>query len=118
MKKKYKLVQKVPKTPKSSYDHGRFISSLIEHQVKHFHEVEKSLLKPGQSPTDISRIKTELQASKYLKEMTALLHPQGAQRPPKATQPRKATKGAKTSKRGNKTGGRKGKRKSRRRRSD
>jgi hypothetical protein len=78
MRKKYKLVVKVPKPPKSAYDHGRFISSLIEHQIKHFHEVEKSLLKPGQELTDISKIRTELQASEYLKRMTELLHPQGA----------------------------------------
>src|SRR5271165_6019768 len=81
MKKKYKLVMKVPKTPKHAYNHNRFISSLIEHQVKHFHEMEKSLLKPGEKLTDVSKIKTELHASKYLKKMTALMHPQGAAKP-------------------------------------
>lgn len=80
MDKKYKLVQKVPKTPKRAYNHSRFISSLIEHQLKHFNEVEKSLLKAGERLTDVSKIKTELQASKYLKKMTALLHPQGAEK--------------------------------------
>ena len=89
MGKKYKLVMKVPKTPKGAYDHGRFISSLIEHQIKHFNEVEKSFLKPGQKLTDISKIKTELQASKYLNKMTALLHPQGADKTQKEAQPRK-----------------------------
>ena len=92
MKKRYKLFQKVAKTPKSAYNHGRFISSLIEHQIKHFHEVEKSLLEPGEEPTDISKIKTELHASKYLKKMTALLHPQGADKPQKAAMPAKAKK--------------------------
>src|SRR5882762_5493466 len=81
MGKRYKLVMKVPKTPNGAYDHGRFISSLIEHQIKHFSEVEKSLLKAGQKLTDISKIETELQASKYLKKMTALLHPQGYEKP-------------------------------------
>jgi len=81
MGKKYKLVQRVRKTPKSAYNHGRYISGLIENQIKHFHEVEKSLLQPGQTPTDISKIKTELQASKYLKKMTRLLHPEGAGKP-------------------------------------
>lgn len=90
MTKKYKLMQKVPKTPKSAYNHGRFISSLIEHQIKHFHEVEKSLAKPGEPVTDISKIKTELHASKYLKKMTARLHPQGAEKPQKAVKPKKA----------------------------
>ena len=95
MKKKYKLMQKVPKTPKSAYNHGRFISSLIEHQVKHFHEIERSLAKPGELLTDISKIKTELHASKYLKKMTARLHPQGAAQPRKAVKSKKAKSGAK-----------------------
>lgn len=103
MKKKYKLVMKVPKTPKGAYDHGRFISQLIENQVKHFSEVEKSLLKPGQKLTDISRIKTELHASKYLKKMTALLHPQGAEKPRKAAKPGKSTARKKTAKKKGKT---------------
>jgi hypothetical protein len=99
MEKKYKLVQKVPKTPKSAYDHGRFISQLIENQLKHFNAVEKSRLKPGQKLTDVSRIKTELQASKYLKKMTALMHPQGAEKPQKAAKPRKVKSRVKSAKR-------------------
>lgn len=86
LKRKFKLVQKVPKTPKSAYNHGRFVSSLLEHQIKHFNEVEKRLAKPGERVTDISELKTwtELQASKYLQKMTARLHPQGAEKPKKA----------------------------------
>jgi hypothetical protein len=98
MKKKYKLVLRVPKTPKGAYNHGRFISGLIEHQLKHFNEVEKSLLKPGEKLTNVSRIKTELQASKYLRKMTAHLHPQGAEKPRKSAPPLKARTGAKSAK--------------------
>jgi len=90
MDRKYKLVQKVPKTPRSAYDHGRFISQLIENQIKHFHELEKGLLKAAEKLTDISKIKTELHASKYLKKMTALLHPQGAEKPRKAVRRKRA----------------------------
>lgn len=111
MKKKYKLVVKVPKTPKNAYDHGRFISSLIEHQVRHFHEVEKSLLKPGQNPTDISKIKTELHAGKYLKEMTALLHPQGVDKPQTAAPLRKTRSRRKAAKGKSKAKGKQNKRK-------
>jgi hypothetical protein len=110
MKKKYKLVMKVPKTPKSAYDHGRFISSLIEHQLKHFNEVEKTLLKAGEKLTDVSKIKTELEASKYLKKMTALMHPQGAEKARIAAPTRRAKKPAK---RKSKAKNRQGKRKSR-----
>jgi hypothetical protein len=90
LSRRYKLVQKVPKTPKSAYNHGRFVSSLIEHQIKHFHEVEKSLAKPGEPVTDISKLNTELHASRYLKKMTAQLHPQGAEKPRKIAKPTKA----------------------------
>lgn len=89
-KRKFKLLQKVLKTPKGAYNHGRFISSLLEHQIKHFHEVEKSLAKPGEQVTDISKIKTELHASKYLQKMTARLHPQGAEKPKTVAKPKKA----------------------------
>src|SRR5947207_15777715 len=92
MDKKYKLVQKVPKTPKSANNHHRFISSLIHHQLKHFNELEKSLLKAGKKLTDLSRIKTELHASKYLKKMTALLHPQGVEKPQKTVRRKKVRK--------------------------
>jgi len=109
MKKKYKLVLKVPKTPKSAYNHGRFISSLIEHQIKHFHDVEKALLKAGQKLTDISKIKTELHASKYLKRMTALLHPQGAGKLRKAAQPKKTRNRTKAAKRKSKAKSKQGK---------
>lgn len=105
LKRRYKLVQKVPKTPKSAYNHGRFISSLIEHQIKHFHEVEKSLARPGEPLTEISKIKTELDASKYLKKMTARLHPQGAEKPKKSAKPKKARGEAKRKPKPNKKQG-------------
>jgi hypothetical protein len=108
LKRRYTLVQKVPKTPKSAYNHGRFISSLIEHQIKHFHEVEKSLARPGEQLTDISKIKTELDASKYLKKMTGRLHPQGAEKPTRISKPKKARGEAK---RKSKTNEKQGKRK-------
>ena len=88
--REFKLVQKVPKTPKGAYNHGRFISSLLEHQIKHFHEVEKSLAKPGEPVTDISKLRTELHASKYLQKMTAWLHPQGIEKPERVAKPKKA----------------------------
>jgi hypothetical protein len=113
MERKYKLVAKVPKPPKSAYNHGRFISSLIANQIRHFHEVEKSLLKPGQELTDVSKIKTELHASKYLQKMTALLHPQGADRPQKAVKRKTTRAGRKAVKRKSKSKSRQAKRKSR-----
>src|SRR6267378_5647118 len=103
MKKKYKLVMKVPKPPKGAYDHKRFISSLSQHQIRHCHDVEKTLLKAGQGLTDISKIKTELQASKYLKEMTALLHPQGSEKPRRLAKRKKPAPRKRIAKRAAKT---------------
>lgn len=77
MKKKYAFVVKVPKTPKAAYDQDRPISSLIEHQLKHLHEVEISLPKGRQTNIDITTLKTERQASDYIQKVTAELHPQG-----------------------------------------
>ncbi len=111
MEKKYKLVMKVPKTPKSAYDHGRFISSLIEHQIKHFSELERSLLKPGETLTDYTKIKTELQASKYLKQMTALAHERGGRAKGAAAALEKTGSATNTAIKKSKT--KKGKRKSR-----
>jgi hypothetical protein len=111
MLKKYKLMMKVPKTPKNAYDHGRFISSLIEHQIKHFSEIERSLLKPGETLTDYTKIKTELQASKYLKHMTALAHERGGRAKGAVVAPEKTSSATNAAVSKSKT--KKGKRKSR-----
>jgi len=99
MKKKYKLVAKVPKTPKSSYNHNRFISDLLRQQVHHFHALEKSGLGPDEQPTNISKIKTELHASEYLKKMTAHLHPHGSHEPLKTVAPGASRKTKKSAQR-------------------
>ena len=78
MKKKYAFVKRVPKTAKSAYDHDRPISTLIEHQLKHMREVERSLAEEEQTGIDIATIKTEHQASQYIHRVTAKLHPEGA----------------------------------------
>jgi hypothetical protein len=80
-KKKHPFLVAVPKTDEGAYNHGRFISSLIEHQIKHLHEVEKALPRQQQTNTDIAGIKTELEASEYIRKVTAKLHPEGARSP-------------------------------------
>ena len=76
-------------------DRGAWIDQIAGSQLKHFNELEKSLLKAGKKLTDLSRIKTELHASKYLKKMTALLHPQGVEKPQKTVRRKKVRKAAK-----------------------
>ena len=92
MKKKYAFVVKVPKTEKGAYNHDRPISSLIEYQMKHLREAEASLPKARQTNIDISTLKTELQASKYIQKITAILHPQGAEKLSKVRTAKKAKK--------------------------
>jgi len=91
-KKKHPFLVVVPKTDKGAYNHGRFISSLIEQQVKHLHEVEKTLPSQHQTNTDIAGIKTELDASEYIRKVTAKLHPEGAHRPRTAKKTNKPKK--------------------------
>ena len=93
--KKYAYMVKVPKTPKSAYDHDRSISSLIEFQVKHLRDAEKSLPKHHQTNIDIKTLDTERKASEYIQKVTAKLHPQGVQKAPiakKAAKKKKASK--------------------------
>jgi len=78
MEKSISWLPRSPKRQKSAYDHGRFISSLIEHPNQAFPRNREVTLEARTRITDITKIKTELQASEYLKKMTALLHPQGA----------------------------------------
>jgi hypothetical protein len=92
MDKKYKFIVRVPKTRKGAYNHHRFISSLIQHQLKHLREAEKKLPRKDQTATDITKIKTELQASKYIEKVTSKLHPQGAVEPPMVAKTKTAGK--------------------------
>ncbi|MBZ5624259.1 MAG: hypothetical protein LAQ69_37015 [Acidobacteriia bacterium] len=100
MKKTYAFVVSVPKTEEDAYDHDRPISSLIEFQLKHLQEAEKSLPKRSQTNIDINTLKTERQASEYIQKVTAKLHPQGARKPRKksASKPRKGIKAKATAK--------------------
>lgn len=92
MKKKYAFVVRVPKPRKGAYNHHRFISSLIANQLRHLREAERKLPKKHQSGIDIAKIKTELQASKYIEMVTSRLHPQGAAKPLRAAKSKKAGK--------------------------
>jgi len=67
----------VPKPAKGSYNHHRLLSKnlLILNQVKHFHEVEKTLPPEQQSGMNVADIKTEGQAAEYIRRITAVLHP-------------------------------------------
>ena len=67
----------VPKPDKNSFDKHRPASDLLKSQVKHLHALEKSLPHRLQTGRNVDEIKTESEASAYIKAITSRLHPQG-----------------------------------------
>jgi|SRR6185312_7995925 len=64
----------VPKPPKSAFNPERPISDLVRWQLRHMHEAEKRLPAHERTGQAIEAIKTEGEASAYLREMTDKLH--------------------------------------------
>lgn len=73
-------VIQVPRPAKSSYNPQRPVqkNTLLLHHLKHFREIEKKLPPERQTGIEFESIKTEAEASEYIRRMTAILHPQGA----------------------------------------
>jgi len=69
-------VIRVPKAARSSYQPHRPLSknSLLQNQVKHFHELEKKLAAEHQTGIAAHLIETEGQAADYIRRMTEKLH--------------------------------------------
>lgn len=81
---------KVPKPTGTAYDPQRPLekNQLIHAQVKHFCEVEAQLPDYLRTGIDVTEIKTEGQASHYIRKVTKALHESGgrpAQKVEKAT---------------------------------
>ena len=74
MKKKYARVVDVPKVERGAYDHSRFISSLVMHQLIHMSTVEQSLPEEHRTGTNISDLHTEAEAAEYIGKVTAKIH--------------------------------------------
>jgi hypothetical protein len=98
LKSKYAFVVAVPKTDPAAYNPDRPVSTLIANQIKHLHDVELTMPADRQTGTDISTLTTERQASRYIQQVTATLHPQGVPKATRATRRAKVKKaaGAKT----------------------
>ena len=85
---KHSNVVRVPKPKRSSFDMKRPLAknSLLENQVKHFHEVETKLAPEHRSGVDVATVQTEGAAAEYIRSVTTKLHqPAG----PTKTQKRK-----------------------------
>jgi len=64
-----------------AYNHDRPISSLIRTQLLHLHQAEHIALPPkARTNTNINDLRTERQASEYIRKVTRLLHKYGKSR--------------------------------------
>lgn len=81
----------VPRPPQSAYDEDRPISSLLRMQVEHLYEAEKRLPSRYHTQIYVNAIKTEGEASRYIREVTEAIHSahQDAERMRRAPRPRR-----------------------------
>jgi hypothetical protein len=72
-------VIKVPKPAKTGFDPHRPLEKnlLIHSQVRHFKEAEAQLPAHLQTGTDIAAIRTEGEASHYIRKVTRAIHDAG-----------------------------------------
>ena len=73
-------IVRVPKPAPGSFNPKRLVSknSLLINQIEHFRKLEKEMPPARQTGIDFASIKTEGEASEYIRKMTAILHPQVA----------------------------------------
>jgi len=64
----------VPRPPKSAFNPNRPVSALLKAQVEYLHEAERRLPLRYRSETYINAIKTEGEASEYIREVTEAIH--------------------------------------------
>ena len=71
-----RLVIRVPKTPRSSFNPNRPLAKnvLLQTQVKHFRHVEEKWPAADQTGIDIATLATEGEAANYIKRVTQKLH--------------------------------------------
>lgn len=74
---KQENIIRIPKPPASAFNQHRPVSELIWSQVEHLAAVVKKDIDDQRRA-----ISTEAQASAFIKQMTAILHPQGASKKP------------------------------------
>jgi len=70
---------KVPAPSKAAYNPHRPLEKnlLIKRQVEHFHHAEMQLPEALQTGIDIAHVKTEGQASDYIRKVTKAIHKSG-----------------------------------------
>jgi hypothetical protein len=75
-------VIKIPVPTKDAYNPGRPLEKnlLVKAQVEHFREAEAQLPKRLRTNIDVSQIRTEGEASEYIRLVTQALHTAGGRR--------------------------------------
>jgi hypothetical protein len=86
-------VIRIPKIPADAFNQHRPVSDLLWEQVEHLAAVVRR-----QIDDERRAIRTEGQASAFIKKMTAILHPQGDRKPPTPSAKRAGKKPARSSK--------------------
>ncbi|HEX4424032.1 MAG TPA: hypothetical protein VH079_01440 [Terriglobales bacterium] len=71
-------VIKVPQPPKSAFNKNRPVSALLKNQMEHMQTAEFRLPARQQTNIYINKIRTEGEAAEYIRQVTAILHPEGA----------------------------------------
>lgn len=74
MKKKYARLVDVPEIEKDAYDHDRFISGLVMHQLIHLSTAEQCLPEKHRTGINISTLHSEREAADYIGRVTRKLH--------------------------------------------
>lgn len=74
----------VPRPAKGSFNKDRKASDLLKAQMKHLHEVEKTLPHQHRTGHNVEEITTEGLASEYIHRVTARLHLRGKIKVPRA----------------------------------
>jgi hypothetical protein len=80
----------VPKPSRAAYNPNRPLqkNQLIQAQVKHFQEADRQLPPELQTGIDVTAIKTEGEASQYIRKVTRAIHKAG-ERPQKVQKARR-----------------------------
>src|SRR5258708_4108589 len=83
--KKYTLVVEVPAIDEdeNAYNPDRPISGLLMHQLRVLSIAEQHLPEKSRTRINISRLHTELDASKYIQKVMKKLHPPTTKKTPK-----------------------------------
>jgi hypothetical protein len=73
------IIIKVPKPSGTAYNPQRPLEKnlLIKAQVQHFKEAEKQLPKQLRTKVNVDKIRTEIQASRYIRKITLAIHKSG-----------------------------------------